>query len=328
MREMFKLSSLVQAAAAMAFAASLPSCASAGEEAAGSDKAAQSTAPSKTGIDPTLVDKTVNPCDDFYQYACGTWLAKTEIPADRPAWGRLAEMNDRNLLVEKQILEDFGSGKDTSDPDAKKLGDFYAACMDEAKVESAGIAPLQPELDRVDQVADAAGLEKEVALLHSLGIYPMFGFGSDQDFKDATQMIGTLDQGGLGLPDRDYYDVDHDKKPSDDKAAAAKEEKNKRIRDLYVSHVAKMLVLAGATADDAAAQSKVILKLETELAKVSMKRALRRDPNNVYHRLNLEGLVKLAPHFSWTAYLSDLGQPGATQLNIAVPEFSVASTRW
>ncbi|MFI5289944.1 MAG: M13 family metallopeptidase, partial [Polyangia bacterium] len=263
------------------------------------------------GIDETALDKTVNPCDDFYQYACGNWIKRTPIPADRPAWYRsFSEIDQRNQNDLKGILDKLAAGKDQGDAYAKKLGDFYSACMDEAKVEKTSDAQLQTLLKTIDQVTTIDTLAKEVADLQ-LGLgSPLFGFGSQQDFKDATQMIAVADQGGLGLPDRDYY--------------LKNDAKTKELRDKYQAHVTKMLELAGEPAAQAQKDSVTVLRVEHLLAQASMSRTERRDPKKIYHRLELAGLIKEAPRFPWKMYLTELGHPNITQINVAVPGFFAA----
>jgi putative endopeptidase len=284
------------------------------ESAAAKKKApAKTAAAPSTGIDETAIDKSVNPCDDFYHYACGGWLKRTEIPADRPAWMRgFSEINERNENELKKILEDLASGKSKStDPYADKVGAYYAACMDEAKVEATSDAELATLLKQVDtDVKDVPSLAKKVAQLHLSVGEPVFRFGSQQDFKDASQVIAYADQGGLGLPDRDYY--------------LKNEGKFKEIRDKYQVHIRTMLKLAGASDVDATKQAQTILAIETKLAQASMSKVERRDPKKVYHRIELAGLEKTAPKFPWKTYLAELGSSGVTQINVAVPEFFTA----
>ncbi len=259
------------------------------------------------GIDLSALDRTVKPCDDFYRFACGSWLKRTAIPEDRPQWGRaFSEILERNEALLRDIVEKDARGEaDPADPFAQKVGDFYATCMDEQKAETASLLTLQDELRAIDQISDARGLAREVGQLHRAGARAFFGFAARQDFKDATQVIGGVDQGGLGLPDRDYYFRD-DKKSQD-------------LRALYVDHVGKMLALAGDAQAPAHAQR--IFQLETELARASLDRVARRDPNRVYHRLERRGLMTTAPHFDWNDYFATVGAPEVQAINVTVPDF-------
>jgi endothelin-converting enzyme/putative endopeptidase len=263
-------------------------------------------------VDISAMNKAVDPCTDFYQYACGTWLKTTPIPEDRALWGRgFSEIFQRNEAVLHQILEKDAIGNadhlDPADPFAQKVGDYYATCMDEQKAETASPRTLQDTLKQIDDAKTPEQLAKVTADLQAAGANAFFNFGSQQDFKDATQVIGGADQGGLGLPDRDYYLKD--------------DARMKEIRALYEDHVGKMLELASAKPADAAKQAKAILELETALAKASMDRVERRDPNKVYHRLERAGLKQVAPHFHWDVYFTELGAPSVQAINVAVPDF-------
>lgn len=259
-------------------------------------------------LDPTAIDRSVSPCDDFYRFSCGGWLARTPIPPDRPSWSRsFSEIQERNQTLLKNILDEYAAGRtDPGEPDAQKVGDFFAACMDEPAVERAADAAVKDLFARVDRVKDAASLADQVRWMHDRGFDVFFGFGAEQDFRDATQVIGQADQGGLGLPDRDYY--------------LKAEPATRAIRDKYEGHVSRMLELAGQPADVARRSAQTVLRIETALAKSSLDRTERRDPLKIYHRLERAGLEKAAPRFVWRRYFTgDLDAIRA--INVMVPGF-------
>lgn len=259
------------------------------------------------GIDKTDMDASVKPCQDFFGYADGGWVKKNPIPAEYPSWGTFNELAERNREALHKILESLAKEKHPSGSEEQKLGDFYASCMDEKAVEAAGAKLLQPQLDRIEKVHSVKDLEPVVAWLQSRGAQVLFGFGSQQDRKNSSEVIAGAGQGGLGLPDRDYY--------------TKTDEKSKTLRDQYVAHVRKMFELLGDAPEKAEAQSKAVLAIETRLAEASMTRVERRDPDATYHRMDLDQLKTLTPSFSWASYFHDVEAPPIIAVNIAQPKF-------
>jgi putative endopeptidase len=261
-------------------------------------------------VDEGALDRAVNPCDDFYQFACGGWIAKTEIPPDRPTWSRgFVSLAERNLKIMRDLLEGYAAGKiDPNDKDTKKLGDLYAVCMDEKKAETASLKTLKAQFKEINALKNIKQLSPLLAKLHLIGANAFFGFDSFQDFKDSTKMIGGADQGGISLPDRDYYLKDDGKMPE--------------IRKLFQEHVTRMFQLL--KEKNAAKTSKMIFDLEKKLAEASMSRVDRREPTKIYHRLERKGLAASAPHFNWDTYFSALGYPDVTEINVLSPDFFVA----
>ncbi len=265
-------------------------------------------APTVTGPDEAAFDRSAAPCDDFYQFACGGWMKATPIPDDEASWSRsFSVIHEENEKALRAILERDAGGDTQADAFGVELGDFWTSCMDEKAIEDRGLRDLEPELANIDAIADARGLIKEIARLHLMGVGAAFDFDSEIDFKDSTRMIAGVSQSGLGLPERDYYFRD--------------DTRTKDIRAKYVAHVARTLELLGETAALAQGHAQTVLKLETELAAASMTNVDLRDPQKVYHRLDLAGLKKLAPDVSWDAYLDAIGFPGIVAINVGQPDF-------
>jgi putative endopeptidase len=263
--------------------------------------------PGSWGFDTANLDKTCKPCDDFYQFAMGGWMNANPIPPEYSTFGsftRLADQNQQNL---RQILEDAAKTKAAPGSNEQKIGDYYAGCMDTAAIDAAGTKPIEPELARIAEVNTIAGLQAEAERLQSMGVGALFRFTSRQDLKDSTVMIGGASQGGLGLPEREYY--------------TRNDEKSQQLRDVYVKHVATMLTLLGDAADKSAQEAAVVLKIETALANVSTKNTELRDPEKNYHIMTLADLKTLTPNFSWEAYFRTVGHPELKQINIGQPDF-------
>jgi len=268
------------------------------------------TAPSAKaapGFSLDNIDKSVDPCVDFYQYACGNWMKNSEIPADRSSWQSFSELDERNLDIERGILEKAASGGAGRDAIDQKIGDLYSSCMDEKTVNAKGISPLQPELDRVAAAKDKAALIDEIAHVHVVGPSPLFNFYSNSDLHNADMVIAYVDQGGLSLPDRDYYIKD--------------DERMVEMRKHFVAYVTEMFTLAGQPASQAADSAKTVLRIETALAQASMDRTMRRDPKKRDHKMTRDEAVALAPNFYFNRFFVDVGAPAFTELNVGNPDF-------
>jgi predicted metalloendopeptidase len=269
--------------------------------------AAGATVPAVHGIDPTDMDRAAKPCQDFYQYADGGWRAKNPIPAEFPSWGTFNELAERNRGSLRKILEKLAAEKHEPGSEEQKLGDFYASCMDEPAVEAAGAKPLETDLARIAGIQSIGDLQVVIAGLQSRGVDALFGFGSQQDRKNSSEVIAGAFQGGLGMPDRDYYTKTDDK--------------SKTLRDQYVQHVTKMFGLLGDPPEKASGEARTVLAIETKLAEASMTRVERRDPDATYHRMDAAQLKTLTPDFSWPAYFQNIAAPPIAAVNVGQPKF-------
>jgi predicted metalloendopeptidase len=263
--------------------------------------------PGYWGFDTANLDKTCKPCDDFFQFAMGGWMKNNSIPPEYSTWGSFTVLADKNQHALRQILESTEKANAPAGSNEKKIGDFYASCMDTAAIEAAGVKPIEASLQRINSAKNERELQVLVARLQMQGVPVMFRFSSNQDARDSTQVIATVLQGGLGLPERDYYLRD--------------DEKSKKLRNDYGKHVAKMLELAGDSPEKAEKEATSVLSIETGLAKGSMSNVDLRDPNKTYHRMKVAQLQELTPDFSWDSYLKTAGHTDVAEVNVGQPEF-------
>lgn len=263
-------------------------------------------APKLEHFDASVVDKTLDPCQDFYQFTCSKWIAAHPIPPDQPVWGTASGLQYWNEGILRQAMQNASVVSSKRSGYEQKVGDYWAACMDEPGLEAAGSRDLKPGLDRIAAMKSKSELADQVAHIHmsvpgawqgndNQSPAAMLGYGQQQDYDDSSKVVAGIDQGGLGLPNRDFYIKD--------------DAKSKEILSKYQDHVSKMLQLAGESAQQAAADTKTIIAIETAMAKAQMDNIARRDPKNVNNKLSLEQVQALTPSFDWKRYLSDIGSP-------------------
>jgi putative endopeptidase len=259
-----------------------------------------------SGIDLTSLDRTCKPCDDFYQFANGGWIKNHPIPAAYPQYGTANILVDKNRQVTHEILETASKSNAAPGTDEQKIGDYYASCMDTAAIDAAGTKPLDPLLARIDGLTSLKDLPAVLAALQMETVDAFFAFGSGADAKDSTTNIAQVDQGGLGLPNRDYY--------------TATDAKSVQLRAAYVAHVTKMFALMGESQTQAAADAQTVMAMETALANNSMTEVQQRDPQATYHKMDLATVAQLAPNFDWSGFFTASGvTPGA--INVSEPDF-------
>jgi endothelin-converting enzyme/putative endopeptidase len=261
---------------------------------------------SKSGLDFGAIDKSANPCYNFYQYACGNWMKNNPIPADESSWSTFNQLFERNQNILRGILENSEKHQSESSLD-QKIGGFYQSCMDESGIEERGTAPLQPELERISRIANQRDLLDEVARMHDRQIAVFFNFYPSPDPKNAEMTIANVDQGGIGLPERDFY--------------FRTDPKSEEIRNKYVQHIAKMFELLGVAEAEARKKAATVMSIETDLAKASMDVTSRRDPQRLVHIMPKAELVQLSPNFNFGEFFVQVKTPAFSSLNVDVPDF-------
>ncbi len=264
-------------------------------------------APELRVFDPSLIDKSIDPCENFYRFSCNGWFKHNPLPPDQTSYGRFTELAELNRLHLKQILEETSAPVATRSANEQKIGDEYASCMDTATVNKLGLAPLQPELDRIAALKSRQNLPALLAHLHSIGVHAFFGMGSNQDFADSTTVISFYGAGGLGLPERDYY--------------TRTDAKSVEQRQQYVAHVKKIFALAGEPEAQAAKDAETVLAIETRLAKASLTITEQRDPQNLNHPTDVLRFSRELTHFSLADYVAAAHAPAVGKANDMEPKF-------
>ena len=278
------------------------------------DKPAAGTAPTMHYVAPpafdlSVMDAKVDPCTDFYKFACGNFAKMHPIPADQRSESDFDLLYNVNTQALNGILTKAAAGGAGRTPNEQKIGDYYAACMDTKTIEAKGVTPIEPLLDEITKVGKS-GIPELAGKLQRVGVSVFFGFGEMQDYKDATRQIAEVDQGGLGLPEKDYY--------------LRTGEKDKTLRDQYVAHIAKMLAFGGESTEKALGDAKEILAFETTLAKASQSVTDRRNPESIYHMKTLAEFEKTVPHVRFESFLDAVHSPHVQELNVINPNYMPA----
>jgi endothelin-converting enzyme/putative endopeptidase len=264
-----------------------------------------STQKHQPALDVNSMDRSVDPCTDFFAYSCGGWVKNNPIPPDQSSWDTYSKMQDENTARLRGILEAASKADPGRNAVTQKIGDYYASCTDEQAIEAKGAEPLKPMLDRISKLGSKQELADVASSMPTANV--LFRLESIQDFRDASQVVANADQGGLGLPDRDYY--------------TKEDAKSQELRKQYVEHVQKMLQLLGDAPDVAAKEAQTVMHIETTLAKGSQTRVERRDPKNLDHKMASSELEKITPDFGWPVYFSKVGLPRPESLNVSSPAF-------
>lgn len=259
------------------------------------------------GFDTSRMDTSADACTDFFQFANGTWLKNTQIPASESRWGTFNILGDNNNSILREVLENAAKSKAAPGSDAQLIGDFYASCMDEAAIEKAGAKPLNPYFKQIDAVKSIEDLSRQIAMMHNTGLPALFGFGGGPDLKNSAMVIVNAGQAGLSLPNRNYY-TDADAK-------------SQETRQKFAEYMTNMFVLLGDKPEKAAANAKTVMDIQMRLAKASLPPTELRNPDNRYNKMAVTAAQEITPNFSWTDYMTTRGVPPVSEINIGQPNF-------
>lgn len=259
------------------------------------------------GFDTSRMDTSVEACTDFFEYANGTWLKNTNIPASESRWGTFNILGDNNNGILKNILETASKSKSASGSDSQIIGDFYSSCMDESRIEKAGVKPLKPYFKQIDKVRTTEDLQRQIALMHNSGLPAVFGFGSGADLKNSSMVIVNAGQGGLTLPNRDYY--------------TKEDAKSVETRQKFMEYMTNMFRNLGDKPETASANAKTVMDIQTRLANASLGSVELRNPDNRYNKMSVSAAQEITPNLSWANYMATRGVSNVTEFNIGQPVF-------
>ncbi len=268
-----------------------------------------SVAPAQTiAFDTTRMDTSADACNDFFQYANGTWVKNTEIPAAYSRWGSFNILAENNNIALREILDaDAKITTATAGSDEQFIGDFYASCMDETAVEQAGVSPLKPYLKQINRIKNTEDLQRQIAMMHNMGMPALFGFGGGADAKNSSINIANASQGGLSLPNRDFY--------------TKGDTKSQETRERFREYVMNMFKLLGDDEETARMEAFSVTRIQTRLANASKSPVELRDPQKRYNKMTLAELNQMSPNFSWANYMATRNAPAVSEVNIGQPEF-------
>jgi putative endopeptidase len=259
------------------------------------------------GFDTSRMNKSVEACTDFFEYANGTWLKETQIPASESRWGTFNILGDNNNTMLREVLESAAKSKAAPGSDAQLIGDFYSSCMDEAAIEKAGAKPLEPYFKQIDKIKSLEDLQRHIATMHNMGLPALFGFGGGADLKNSSMVIANAGQGGLNLPNRNYY--------------TETDAKSVETRQKFTEYMTNMFKLLGDSPEKASANAKTVLDIQMRLAKAALDPVKLRNPDNRYNKMSLTAAQQITPNFSWANYMTTRGVPAVTEINVGQPDF-------